>query len=203
MLPEHRTNAHRLATLSCTTYGWESRLDLEPTPEPLFSSSSPCRPSSLFLFLFCCCSNSSWIFFLCCPKGTCLPSPVWRFFLTQAPSLQQPTLCIPPSVFPFCPSALPIVTHTHMSPYSQLHLTLGTRMGRTCTTPPFQCCSNTVLGTRGLVLSRGSGLATLLNKDPEDMAAQGHYTGDVLFLSFPSLGSSVGLGQPAFGGPAY
>lgn len=48
-------------TYPCATCVWESALGLELAPEPLFSSSL-CRPSSLFLFLFCCRSNSSWTF---------------------------------------------------------------------------------------------------------------------------------------------
>lgn len=113
------------------------------------SSSSPCRPSSLFLFLFCCRSNSSWIFFFCAARkvpaslllcGTC-PSP--RLLVYRSQLYVSPLLCFP--------SALPIVTHTHMSHMShcsQPHLRVGARMGRTCTTytetivphpsPPFQ-----------------------------------------------------------------
>lgn len=110
---------------------WESTLALELTPKPLFSSSSPCRPSSLFLFLFCCRSNSSWIFFVQ-PERYLPPFSCVVFVPHQASSVQQPSLYYLPSLC--SSSALPIVTCAHVSPYGhQPRLQVGARMGRTCT----------------------------------------------------------------------
>lgn len=115
----------------CAMCAWESTLDLELTPKPLISSSSPCRPSSLFLFLFCCRSNSSWIFFVLperyLPPFSCVICP------SPGSSVQQPALYYLPSL---CSpsSALPIVTCALVSPCShQSRLRAGARMGRTCT----------------------------------------------------------------------
>lgn len=71
----------------------------------LFSSSSLCRPSSLFLFLFCCRSNSSWTFSVLperyLPPFSCValsPHPSSLEFGTRG------QLCVyPPHAF-FCPS---------------------------------------------------------------------------------------------------
>lgn len=105
VLPEHRTNAHRLWLL-CPAPHMDGKADW--TWSQLPSLCFPLHPPVDPLHYFCSCSVAVptllGSFFLCCLKGTCLPSPVWRFFLTQAPSVQQPTLCISLSVLPFCPS---------------------------------------------------------------------------------------------------
>lgn len=88
-----------------------------------------------------------------------------------------------PSYCDLCPCE-PLWSSASPSSRSQngqdMHQALGLAPGTS--TPPLQCCFHSVPGTRGLVLSRGSGLAILLSKDPEDMSVQGHFTGDALPL---------------------
>lgn len=88
----------------CAMCAWESTLDLELTPKPLFPPHRPVHPPHYF----CSCSVATPTLlgsFLCCLKGTCLPSPVP--FVPHQALVYSSQLCI---TYPPCaPLLLPFL----------------------------------------------------------------------------------------------
>nr|XP_012291544.1 neuronal PAS domain-containing protein 4-like [Aotus nancymaae] len=133
----------------------------EPSAKPLrFPSPSLCRPSSLFLFLFCCCFNSSsWTLsvlperYLVSPLRVCAPAPTLftapqqdraqRSLVVQAQGLCPPP---PPSKAPalfcppdgdFCPLELLLILHPRTAERRGLSVLLCTDHQ----VPPGSSCS--------------------------------------------------------------